>query len=245
MALRVLHAVVAMSWAFLTAGCSGNSCKSIQETFEVETEPGDRSVVKCLVWLPQDYAGTTKQWPLVLFLHGAGECGNDLDAVKKHGLPKVLEGGRQFPFIVVAPQARGHGWNPEVLIRLLDQLVAHYAGDQERVYVTGLSMGGYGTWALVAAYPDRFAAAVPICGGGDPRWAGRLKGLPIWGFHGARDDTVPLSESEKMVRALEAVGGNVQLTVYPDAGHDSWTQAYSDPRLYEWLLRQRRQPMQP
>ncbi|MGO8751511.1 MAG: prolyl oligopeptidase family serine peptidase [Thermoguttaceae bacterium] len=201
--------------------------------------------MNCLVWSPERYSGTVEQWPLVLFLHGAGECGDDLEVVKKYGLPKRLEDGGRFPFIVVAPQCRCHGWDPEVLTRLLDQVMAHYAVDRERVYVTGLSMGGYGTWALAAACPDRFAAAVPICGGGDPRWAEQLKDLPIWVFHGAKDDTVPLSASEEMVHALESAGGNVQFTVYPNAGHDCWTETYDNPRLYQWLLAQRRQSARP
>jgi predicted peptidase len=206
---------------------------------------GGQTVVNCLVWLPERNSGTVKQWPLVLFLHGAGECGDDLEVVKKYGLPKRLEDGRRFPFILVAPQSKRPGWDPEVLARLLDQVLARYAVDRERVYVTGLSMGGYGTWALAAACPDRFAAAAPICGGGDPRWAEQLKDLPIWVFHGAKDDTVPLSASEEMVRALKAAGGNVQFTVYPSAGHDCWTETYDNPQLYQWLLAQRRQSARP
>jgi predicted peptidase len=206
---------------------------------------GDDTTLDCLVYLPDGYCDSDARWPLVLFLHGVGECGEDLEIVKKQGLPRVLEEGNPLPFLVVSPQARSHGWNPEVLLTLLDQIEERYRVDRDRIYVTGLSMGGFGTWALAAADPGRFAAAVPICGGGDPAWAGRLKDLPLWVVHGAQDDTVPIGQSEEMVRALRAVGGNVEFTVYPEAGHDCWTQTYDDPKLYGWLLRHRRGQPEP
>jgi len=113
--------------------------------------------------------------------------------------------------------------------------------DKDHIYVTGLSMGGFGTWALAAAYPDRFAAIVPICGGGSPASAAKLKDLPIWVFHGAKDRAVPPSRSEAMIKALKKAGSKkVKYTLYPDADHDSWTEAYNDPKLWEWLLEQKR-----
>jgi len=120
---------------------------------------------------------------------------------------------------------------------LLDEILASYKVDRDRVYLTGLSMGGFGTWALAAAHPERFAAIVPICGGGNPADAGRLKDLPIWVFHGAKDRAVPLERSEVMVNAIRKAGGSPKFTVYPEAGHDSWTGAYTDPELYKWLLK--------
>ena len=135
-------------------------------------------------------------------------------------------------------------WKPEPLIQLVDHVVAKMRIDPTRVYVTGLSMGGYGTWRLVAAHPERFAAAVPICGGGEPReMAGALRRVPIWAFHGARDPVVPLSASQEMVDAVQRAGGDVRLTVYPEVAHDSWTQTYNNPEVYDWLLSHRR-PMQ-
>jgi predicted peptidase len=125
---------------------------------------------------------------------------------------------------------------------LLDNIVARYKVDEDRIYVTGLSMGGFGTWSLASRTPNRFAAIVPICGGGEAYWARRFAHLPIWVFHGAKDPVVPLQRSEAMVDALRQRGGNVQLTVYPDAGHDAWSETYDNPKLYEWLLRQRRSP---
>lgn len=198
--------------------------------------------LKYLLFLPEGYQSGGKQWPLILFLHGAGESGDDLNVVKKHGPPKIVESKRDFPFIVVSPQSPRRGWNPEALAALLDEIIVNYQVDRDRVYLTGLSMGGYGTWTLAAAYPERFAAIAPICGGGSTDDAARLKGLPIWVFHGAKDPVVPLARSEEMVKAIEEAGGNVKFTVYPDAEHDSWTVTYDNPELYEWLLAQQRKP---
>ena len=192
-----------------------------------------------LLFLPEDY-DKEKSWPLILFLHGAGESGSDVDKVKAHGPPKIVETKKDFPFIVVSPQSRRFGWNVDALIGLLDHVVSKYRVDRRRIYLTGLSMGGYGTWSLAARAPDRFAAIVPICGGGNPADAEKLKKLPIWVFHGAKDGTVPISRSEQMVEAIKAAGGNVEFTIYPDAGHDSWTETYADPKLYKWLLKHQR-----
>jgi dienelactone hydrolase len=194
-----------------------------------------------LLALPEGYEQEKKAWPLVLFLHGAGETGTDLSKVKIHGPPKLVEAGKKFPFILVSPQTPQRGWNTDALLGLLDEIQANHRVDPDRVYVTGLSMGGYGTWALAAAAPDRFAAAAPICGGGNPRNAGPLKRLPIWAFHGDKDNVVPLMQSQAMVDAIKAAGGNVKLTVYPGVGHDSWTATYENPEFYDWLLQQKRQ----
>ena len=196
---------------------------------------------KYLLALPEGYDTGTQRWPLILFLHGAGESGKVLAKVKVHGPPKMIEEKtREFPCIVVSPQSSGRGWNPDYLGALLDSICETYRVDPERIYLTGLSMGGYGTWMLAAAQPDRFAAIVPICGGGNPDDAENLKGLPIWVFHGAQDKIVKLENSEKMVDALKAVGSDVKFTVYPEAGHDSWTETYANPELYTWLFAQKR-----
>jgi predicted peptidase len=193
-----------------------------------------------LLFLPEGYAKSDQRWPLMLFLHGAGESGSDLAKVKVHGPPKIVETNRTFPFILVSPQSPGRGWNPDTLNALLDDVIANYRVDKDRVYLTGLSMGGYGTWALAAAHPEKFAAIAPICGGGNPADAKRLAPIPTWVFHGAKDTTVPLKRSEEMVEAIKAANGNVKLTVYPEAGHDSWTQTYENPALYQWFLQQKR-----
>src|SRR5262249_8846284 len=152
--------------------------------------------------LPHGY-GKDKAWPLVLFLHGAGD---KIARLKRVGLPRQVEQKKDAPFILVAPQNPGRGWNPRALTALLDDGVAEHKGDPEPVSDTGLSMGGFGTWALAAATPERFAAIVPICGGGNPATAARLKDLPVWVFHGAKDTTVPPKRSEAMVAALKAAG---------------------------------------
>ena len=147
-----------------------------------------------------------------------------------------MAGGKKFPFILVSPQSPGRGWNPDTLSALLDDVEKNYRVDKNREYLTGLSMGGYGTWALAAAQPHRFAAVAPICGGGNPKDAEKLKALPIWVFHGAKDPTVPLARSQEMVDALKSAGSEVKFTIYPDAVHDSWTETYDNPEFYTWLL---------
>jgi predicted peptidase len=196
-----------------------------------------------LLFLPEDYGREKKSWPLILFLHGAGERGSDIEKVKVHGPPKIVQTKKDFPFIVVSPQCPEDDWwtdKTEMLINLLDDIVARYDVDTKRIYLTGLSMGGYGAWALASQYPDRFAAVVPICGGGDPILARTLKDVPIWAFHGAKDSVVPVEESKRLVEAVNARGGNAKLTIYPDANHDSWTETYNNPKLYDWLLEHRR-----
>jgi predicted peptidase len=193
-----------------------------------------------LLFLPQDY-DKKDSCPLMLFLHGAGERGDDLELVKKHGPPKIVETKKDFPFILVSPQCQPkRWWEPLALTALLDDVAAKYKVDEDRIYVTGLSMGGFGTWSLASHTPDRFAAIAPICGGGEPYWTKRFVHLPVWVFHGAKDFLVPLRRSEEMVEALNRHGGNVKLTVYPDADHDAWTETYDNPELYEWLLQQKR-----
>ncbi len=192
-----------------------------------------------LSFLPKDYQAGSATYPLILFLHGSGERGLDLEEVRKHGPHKYLL-AHDNPFIIIEPQCDpGQWWHSCAVNDLLDEVCAKYRVDRERIYLTGLSMGGFGTWATVGEAPARFAAAVPICGRGDPREAARMKDLPIWVFHGAKDPTVPVKNSIDMVEALSAIGGRVKLTIYPEAQHDSWTEAYNSPELYQWLLRQR------
>ncbi|MBD0259274.1 MAG: prolyl oligopeptidase family serine peptidase [Cytophagales bacterium] len=193
-----------------------------------------------LLFLPEDYeADAARQWPLILFLHGAGERGDDLERVRKNGLPKVTGSDPHFPFVVVSPQCPAGTYWPYLvddLNDLVESILAQYRVDGSRVYLTGISMGGYGTFYLAMAYPSAFAALAPICGGGDPTQVGRIRHLPTWVFHGARDNVVPLEESELMVSALRKAGANVQFTVYPHAGHDAWTETYNNPQLYDWFL---------
>lgn len=201
------------------------------------------------LYLPAAYAETgTECWPLVLFLHGKGERGVDLDRVKAIGLAAVLDGRDDLPFIAVSPQCPADtDWTPHLpaLDALVTAMMAAYPIDPDRVYLTGLSMGSRAAWELAYTHPRRFAAMTPICGRipDVPDFLAKicvLKNLPIWIFHGAQDTVVPVENSYKLAAALEACGGNVQFTIYPDARHDSWTAAYADPALYPWLLAQRR-----
>ena len=193
-----------------------------------------------LLFLPEGYAKSKQRWPLMLFLHGAGESGTNLDKLKVLGPPKIVESKPDFPFVLVSPQTSREGWNPDTLNALLDDVLRKYRVDKDRVYLTGASMGGSGTWRLAAAHPERFAAIVPICGRGDPAEAKQLARLPIWVFHGAKDPVVRIASEKTMVEAIQAAGGNVKFTIYTDAGHDAWTETYNNPELYEWLLKQKR-----
>lgn len=204
-----------------------------------------------LLFLPKGYdANGTKEWPLMLFLHGAGERGSDVRKVAVHGPPKIVKSRTDFPFIVVSPQCpTDQVWSDEVLLGLLDSVIAEHKVDKSRVYLTGLSMGGYGTWSLGVKHPERFAAIAPICGGGETinvllssrAKSAALKSLPIWAFHGAKDSVVKLEESQRMVAALKTAGvTNLNLTVYPEANHDSWTETYANDKLYEWFLKHSR-----
>jgi predicted peptidase len=177
----------------------------------------------------------------MLFLHGAGERGRDLQKLRKYGPPRLVESKPDFPFILIAPQCPlASSWHTPPLFALLDDAQERFRVDLERVCVTGVSMGGYGTWQMAIEAPERFAAIAPICGGGVPRLAHRLRELPIWAFHGEEDDIVPLSETLAMISAVRTAGGEPRLTTYPGVQHDSWTPAYATPELYTWLLAQRR-----
>ena len=193
-----------------------------------------------LVYLPDGYYRSLRRWPVILALHGRGESGEDIDLVRRQGLPRRVEGTRGLPFIVVAPQSPDWLWDVDALDVLLNEVLRQYRVDLDRVYLTGNSMGGNGTWALATRRPERFAAIAPICGRGDPAWARRLRDVPTWAFHGAEDRIVPPEASERMVAALHEAGGDVRLTIYPGVGHDSWTPTYANPSFFEWLLKHRR-----
>ncbi len=203
-----------------------------------QIKTGFTKEIKYLLYKPKDY-DEARPSPLLIFLHGAGERGDDLELVKIHGPPKLIEAGVDLPMIVASPQlALNEWWSPATVVWLLKDIQNRLNVDPKRVYLTGLSMGGYGTWETSSKYPSLFAAIVPICGRGDPAMAERIKHIPTWIFHGAKDDVVPIKYSEAMYEALKQYG-NVEFTVYPEAMHDSWTETYADMKLYEWLLSHR------
>jgi predicted peptidase len=197
--------------------------------------------VPYLCYLPKGYSTSKERWPLVIFLHGSGEAGTDLGKLKG-GLPGLAAKGKEFPFVLISPLARSkHWWDVDDLDQLLDFVLKEYRVDPDRVYLTGLSLGGYGTWDWAEHRPDRFAAIVPIAGGGDPLEADRLKLVPTWAFQGLVDKVVPVNESIRMVDAMNKTGGHARLTLYPGVGHNSWTRAYDTPELFTWMLAQKRQ----
>jgi len=194
-----------------------------------------------LLYVPESYdASADKEWPLLVFLHGAGERGDDLELVKKHGPPKKIAAGESMPLIVASPQCpKDDWWEPNTVMILIEGLEKKLKIDPDRIYLTGLSMGGFGTWNTATRYPDKFAAIAPICGGGSDFMAGRrLEEMPVWCFHGGKDTSVPIEQSRRIIDTLRAKGNDqVKFTIYPEAGHDSWTASYDNPKLYDWFLR--------
>ena len=198
------------------------------------------------VFLPENY-DVNKKFPLVLFLHGAGERGDGseekLPLVCVNALPKYAEEGEEYPFILLCPQCPENiVWNNVVLTlkSLVDSVAEQYNADPERISCTGLSMGGFGTWEMGVTYPDFFAAIAPVCGGGFSWRAPLLKDMPIWAFHGDVDSVVPISYSETMVEAIKKSGGNVKFTVFPGVNHNSWDSAYQTTDVVKWLTEQRK-----
>jgi predicted peptidase len=190
--------------------------------------------------------------PVILFLHGRGESGSDGLAQTTVGIgPAIRRHRERFPAIVVFPQSSTYGWrgvNLDAAVAALDDVEQKFDVDLDRVYLTGLSMGGYGTWHLAVQQPERFAAIVPVCGGFDERTADvpiaeaakRIAAIPHWVFHGDADNIVPVEQSRRMVRALREAGGDVRYTEYAGVTHNSWDRAYAETELWPWFLRQRR-----
>lgn len=202
-----------------------------------------------------------KTFPLVLFLHGSGERGSDNTAQLRHGVNPILAGAKKLgePCFLIAPQCPADQWwapidfksmrlsaadqpnaKLEALLALVDQTMKNQPVDRKRFYVTGLSMGGYGTWDLLGRAPEKIAAAVPICGGGDPSLAARFKDVPIFAFHGEKDSEVPVAATRNMIAALKRAGGNPKVTYYPGVDHVSWTMTYDNPAVIRWMFAQRR-----
>lgn len=197
-----------------------------------------------LLFLPEEYGrDRRKLWPLIMYLHGGSRRGSEIEKVREYGLPALVEKDRAFPFIVVSPQCpEGEIWtDTDTLIAILDEVSKRYAVDASRVYLTGHSMGGRGTWYLAYKHPERFAAIAPMSGGPViEAWAARLREMPVWVFHGAKDDLVPLGESETMVKALQSLGNReVKFTFYPDRDHFI-LDTYENMELYTWFSQHRR-----
>jgi predicted peptidase len=215
----------------LFVSCSADPEWSLAEGQHTETFRGGR----LLLYLPQGLLQhSATKYPLLIFLHGLGESGSDINKIKKYGPPGFLDARLDFPFIVASPQA-ARRFNLDELNRLLDELLVKLPVDKDRIYLTGFSMGGIATYRWASTRPGTFAAIAPVSGAGVLEDACKLKGVPIWAFHGAKDERVKLADDEGMVNAIKACGGEIKFTVFPDIGH-SPEAAYANPELYEWLL---------
>lgn len=207
---------------------------------KVHKEAGGKEA-KYVLFVPHDYSGD-KPYPLILFLHGAGETKGGQKMPVEVGLgPAIRKNEKLFPFIAIFPQSEKRTWRAESedgkrAMAILAEVEKDYKVDPKRVYLTGLSMGGYGTWSFAAAYPDKWAAIVPICGGGVPGTAEKIKHIPCWCFHGDADSAVPVQRSRDMMEALKKAGAEPKYTEYPGVGHNSWDKAYATKELYDWLL---------
>lgn len=214
--------------------------KQTQHTFIAE-----QNEIAFLLALPKDTESSGTQWPLIVFLHGRGECGDDLERIRSYGLSKLIEETEDFPCIVISPQCpAGSDWTPliDMLVALIKRVAADHNIDRNRIYLTGLSMGGRGCWRLALAAPKCFAAIVPICGRFDADWADlpNLASMPMRLYHGADDSVVSVGESERIMDALSGLAENAELIIYPGVGHNAWDRAYHDPTLLTWLLKQER-----
>jgi len=206
---------------------------------------------KYVLFVPHNYKRDTPT-PTILFLHGAGET-KQKEGAKPKGTPKMpVEVGigpaikkreKTFPFLTIIPQAPSFGWGAgsaggKLALAILEDVEKNYSVDKKRIYLTGLSMGGMGTWSHAVAMPDKWAAIVPICGRGDPKQADKIKDLPCWAFHGDADEAVKVSGSRDMIEAIKKAGGSPRYDEYKGVGHNSWDKAYATDELYEWLLKQ-------
>lgn len=237
-------AISGVAAPFLLGACLNLPPLNLQEgtqamAFEL---PGRALPLRCVLTLPSAYLrAPAARWPLLVFLHGSGERGTDLEAVKMHGPPKLAALGAEWPVVLVSPQLEAGGtWSPDDLHALVTLLKARLRIDPQRVLATGLSLGGHGVWNWAASYPNDLAAIAPVCGYGDASRACRALKVPVRAYHGDADAVVPLAAQQACVDALRACGGTVDFIIFPGVGHNAWDPAYNDPDLLPWLLRQRR-----
>jgi predicted peptidase len=257
MTARVLRFAAVLTLLLALRGMtSAADAKAVFEPLVFKTADGRKLYYRLMK--PKNY-DAQKKYPLVLFFHGAGERGDDNVAQLVHGMNDFAkdENREKYPCFVVAPQCpEGKRWvevdwtldahefdekpsvTMQLVIELLDSLPKEFSIDKSRLYVTGLSMGGFATWDMISRFPDRFAAAAPVCGGADLKLAPKLVKVPIWTFHGDKDTVVKLHRTVDMVAATRKAGGKPLYSEYAGVGHDSWVRAYSDPKLMEWMFAQ-------
>lgn len=262
----ILHTAFFLSLAGVTMKCSAQDAATEEDAqqknpalsmFEPrEYSDSDGAVLKYRLLKPADF-DPKESYPLVIFLHGAGERGDDNTVQLKHGMSEFCKPAmrEKYPCYVLAPQCpKGQKWadvdwsqdhvalpekisqSMKLLFEVVDLMLEDAAIDKNRIYISGLSMGGYGTWDAIHRRPDFFAAALPVCGGADPTTAEGIKDMPIWCFHGGSDSVVKVEFSRVMIEALKKAGGSPKYTEYEGVGHDSWTATYANPEVYEWLF---------
>ena len=232
----ILATIILSSLAMLALADDPAPGKQVEQKVDL----GDDHSYDFLLYLPEDYE-PTKPHAFMLFLHGRGESNGPLSIVKKWGPPRLVDGGQKLPYIIASPQCpRKSFWSQAGEQAKLDKFLAHlqekYAIDEGRMYLTGLSMGGFGSWTLAANHPDKFAAVLPVCGRGNPADAEKLKDIPIWAWHGLADSVVKPAGTEDMVKAIREAGGEKLIyTSLEGIGHNSWSAAYSTPQIYQWF----------
>jgi len=238
-AMKAFFIITMMLPVILLWGCTmiSHDFSGVQSAHSFEKTIRKHVGYAYLLHLPSDYSQIIKDYPLIMFLHDSGERGTDIDKIKLHGMPSFLDKKPEFPFIVVSPQCPDHEYyDNDALIALLDEVEAKYRVDKSRVYLTGLSMGGFGTWYLASVHLERFAAVAPVSGWGLSDIVENMKDVPVWAFHGANDKAVPISEEQEMMDELKKAGGDVRFTVYPNLTHNVWKQTYENDELYKWFL---------
>lgn len=235
---------------FLAAVCAGQEPNTRTRSGPSYVEVTDVRGYKALVLVPVNTSEALNgKFPTILFLHGIGESGNDLNNLKKNGFPRSLEGDQLFPFVFVMPQCPSSTeWyytnadNITAMRTFLDDIIARFPVDTNRIYITGLSMGGIGSWYFSIKMPSRFAALVPVSFRGDGWSPCPAKDIPVWAFHGAKDGVIPFGKAQLLVDQFTACGGSVRFTVYPNGSHDgsTWTVTYNNPDVYDWMLRKKK-----
>lgn len=225
---------------FIFQGCASQAKPTL---LHAVMETNVKENLAYYLYYPDDYQEEQdKKFPLLLFLHGGGESGERLETVKRIGPPKLIVQGKKFPFLILAPQNPNEKkwWNTRAIKQLLDSVVSDNSIDPQRIYLTGLSRGGGAAWELAVQYPDTFAAMAVVCGMTPVPYASWInKKMPIWVFHGEKDKSVPIEESETMVARLREMGYDVLFTKYPNLGHNAWVKAYETEALYEWFMEQK------
>ena len=237
---KQIHRIVCFTVIFY----SFMACKGQPNLVEDRLETVNLETLRYYLYYPSDYEMKgQKNYPLLLFLHGGGESGGDLTDLQINGPPKMIVDGKEFPFLILAPQHphKRKFWNTNAVIQLLDTIIQNNRVDKQRIYLSGLSRGATAAWDLAVQYPDKFAAMAVVCGMTPLPYASWIdKEMPIWVFHGEDDPVIRVEESELMVSKLKSMGYDVTFTKYPKVGHDAWTKAYQNDELYNWLMRQKR-----